>query len=460
MAATPKIDEIDVSKLISNKKYIHRLIYEEELERCPMHQDIETVCNEKRFIKETIENHKIFGFFMYQFPRDSNESDNEKEKIKKENYKSEISKIKELINEVNKDPIIDIKDALDVTGQDVAICKFCKIARSYDFGILLMTPKNVNAFLEAGMFMSLGKKVIFLNNASISSEAPFDVRPYIRVDYKNLEELEREWDLHVPKYLENLKKYYFTIKPPPKRFRVYSTINDSENIIKKIENFREERIKKIHANETPVHIHDNAKLILHFIPISSFSSVQNYDIGQLEKNCYSALKPLSSAGYTFKYNLNSIVTYSKFDNEPGAYSYLQVFKNGLIEVVDPYLLRIRNEKDKKQPLFYIQEIERRIIGLFPNFIKIFKKLKIEPPIFLYFSLVGVKDYILWIPTNIFLMDRVHPFIKDLILLPKTKIEDFSIKPAILLKPCFDSLWNAGGFQRSFSYDENGKYRQP
>lgn len=460
MVAIYEKDGVDISKLISNKKYIHRLIYEEELERCPMHQDIETMCNEKRFIKEIIENPKIFGFFMYQFPRDTNESDNEKEKIKKENYKSEISKIKELINEVNKDPIIDIKDALDVTGQDVAICKFCKIARSYDFGILLMTPKNVNAFLEAGMFMSLGKKVIFLNNASISSEAPFDVRPYIRVDYHNLEELEREWNLHIPEYFENLKGYYLTIEPIPKKPRISPTVVDSRIIIEQIENFREERIKKIKTNDTPVLIHDNAKLVLHLISTSSFISEKNYDVSQLEKKIYSALRPLSSADYRITYELDGIVSYSKFDNELRAYSYLQVFKNGIIEVVDPYLLRIRNEKEKKQPRFLIRGIEWRIIKHLPNFIKIFNELGIETPIYIYLSLVGVKNYIIWIPTNFFLMDRVHPFNKDIILLPKMKIEDFSIKPAILLKPCFDSLWNAAGLERSFSYDKNGNYIQP
>ena len=35
----------------------------------------------------------------------------------------------------------------------------------------------------------LNQEVIFLNIAFISSEAPFDVKPYIRFNYNNLEEV-------------------------------------------------------------------------------------------------------------------------------------------------------------------------------------------------------------------------------------------------------------------------------
>ena len=33
-----------------------------------------------------------------------------------------------------------------------------------------------------------------------------------------------------------------------------------------------------------------------------------------------------------------------------------------------------------------------------------------------------------------------------------------MEPDAVLKPCFDSIWNACGYPRSMNYDEEGKHR--
>lgn len=185
--------------LQANKKKIHHLIYEEKLNRCPLHEEIDTHCMKIRSIKKLIEKPKIYGFFMYKFP-----SDNDHE------YLLEIKKIKALIKILNRDPLIKIKLPSYSTDLDIKTCDFCKFARSFDFGLLLLNPANPNAFLEAGMFISLGKKVILLNNELRSKYAPFDLTPYFYIPYHNLEELEENWKRKLPKYVQNLKNFYLT----------------------------------------------------------------------------------------------------------------------------------------------------------------------------------------------------------------------------------------------------------
>ena len=57
--------------------------------------------------------------------------------------------------------------------------------------------------------------------------------------------------------------------------------NLSETITERIRNFRLDRISKIFANETPVPFYDNAKIVLHIIPIISFNPAQSYDISKM-----------------------------------------------------------------------------------------------------------------------------------------------------------------------------------
>ena len=186
--------------LISNKKKIHSLVMQGNISRCTLHEELNTKCMKISKIQATICKPKILGFLMYQFPKKS-------DRIPKD-YKEEIDTIIELINEVNKSSNFKIKTPSEATGIDVKTCDFCRIARSYDFGILLLSPPNPNAYLEAGMFLSLGKKVILLNNESRLSDAPFDLTPFFYINYQDVSELENNWNNKVIPFLQSLERTY------------------------------------------------------------------------------------------------------------------------------------------------------------------------------------------------------------------------------------------------------------
>ncbi|MFX1274228.1 MAG: Rab family GTPase [Promethearchaeota archaeon] len=183
--------------LVENKKQLRDYLYKQKFLNCPLHEELDAFCSKIDKIKQKIEEPSINGFVMYEFPNDT-----------KSEYSQEIDTIKSLIDIQNKDSLIKIDFPSEVTGLDIKTCDFCRIARSYDFGLLILNPPNVNAYLETGMFLSLGKKVILFNNEKRQKSAPFDLSPYFYIQYDNLEDLETNWYRKIPKYLENIKNYY------------------------------------------------------------------------------------------------------------------------------------------------------------------------------------------------------------------------------------------------------------
>jgi len=85
--------------------------------------------------------------------------------------------------------------------------------------------------------------------------------------------------------------------------------NLSETVTERIRNFRVDRISKIFANETPVPFYENAKIVLHLIPIISFNPGQAYDISKIASNPTS-MPPIHSGGWNWRYNLDGFLTHS------------------------------------------------------------------------------------------------------------------------------------------------------
>ncbi len=42
-------------------------------------------------------------------------------------------------------------------------------------------------------------------------------------------------------------------------------------------------------------------------------------------------------------------------------------------------------------------------------------------------------------------------------LPEVFVENYDVKAADVLKPCFDAIWNACGFRKSFNYNDEEEW---
>ena len=226
--------------------------------------------------------------------------------------------------------------------------------------------------------------------------------------------------------------------------------NLSETITERIRKFREDRLAKIIADETHAPLNDNPKIVLHIIPIISFNPAQTYDISKVASHPES-MPPIRSGGY-YRYNLDGFLTYSQ-DREGKSRSYVQLFKNGIIEAVEAFLLRPRGAR----PTIPSITFEKELIKSFADYLYTLKTLGVEPPIFIFLTLLGVKGYSMGIDTWKYDIDEVHTIDRDILQLPEVIIESYNVIPEKVLKPCFDSIWNACGFPRSFNYNDNDEW---
>jgi len=227
--------------------------------------------------------------------------------------------------------------------------------------------------------------------------------------------------------------------------------NLSETITERIRNFRRDRISNIVANETPILLPNTAKIVLHLIPIIAFSSVQNLDIDKIASHA-EQLHPITCyGGLNRRYNLDGFLTHSVY-TEDKAYSYVQLFRNGIIEAVETSLLTPRRDKRLLIPSV---AYEKRLINSLSNYLSVLKTLPVEPPIFIFLTLLGVKGYRMD-SSRIDDLDDLHAIDRDIILLQETPVENYEAAAEDILKPCFDSIWNACGFSNSWNY-KDGKW---
>lgn len=232
--------------------------------------------------------------------------------------------------------------------------------------------------------------------------------------------------------------------------------NLSETLTDRIRNFRLDRIAKIQANETPVPLHPFPKIILHLIPVNAFNPFHKIDIDKdnIASDAYRKLPLLYRSVLNSRYNLEGLLTCS--DNEKGIFSdYTQLYRNGIIEAVDAQMLAPRERNGVI--LKYISSVafEEKLIQATTRYLNLMSELAIEPPIFIFLSLLNVKDYT--IPGDIYNGFSTGPIDRDLLLLPAEIIESYGVETANILKPVFDLVWNACGEPRSLNFDENGHW---
>lgn len=226
----------------------------------------------------------------------------------------------------------------------------------------------------------------------------------------------------------------------------------SEALPERIRRFRDERIARIIAGETPVPLSPDAKAILHVLPLSSFSLDSQIDPAAIYAQ-RGFLTPLSGGG-NGRYNIDGYITIDPpGDRDPAALGYCQAYRTGAVEAVDSRLLRVRGDGKKLIPG---PAFEERFIDSTGSYLAALRELRVPTPIVVMATLSGVKGFELGVTQ---IMWDVKPIDRDHLLLPDVLVETYDCEVAQLLRPVFDALWNAGGHERCLSYGEDGVWRR-
>ncbi|XYH99460.1 helix-turn-helix domain-containing protein [Sorangium sp. So ce1128] len=228
-----------------------------------------------------------------------------------------------------------------------------------------------------------------------------------------------------------------------------------------IRRFRDERLGRIMADETPVPLlrHTSAKLVLHLVPFSSMGVDAHVDLVAWESGTPS-IRPLTSRQWSGRFNFDGYVVFSG-SNEGPQFAYTQLFRTGAIEAV----LHVGFGQEG-MPLLAPWDIERTIIDGLKQHLPLYQRHGVDLPIVVAVSFIGVKGATLPQPSRHFVRpgDR-YTIDRDVLLLPDVLIrEHIDPLPSLdlhplptWLRPAFDALWNSLGLPRSPCYEEDGRW---
>ncbi|NQT37354.1 MAG: ATP-binding protein [Planctomycetes bacterium] len=225
----------------------------------------------------------------------------------------------------------------------------------------------------------------------------------------------------------------------------------SATVFDRIKEFRNDRTRSIMSGETPLPMPDGAKLICHLIPQESFSTRLSFAPAALEP-FMRTLRPLApGGGWNYRFNMDGIVTFDAGDFCGESLGYVQVFRNAMIEIVADDIT-YTSEDDEKKTRYLRTRYEDFLLQSLPQYLKCMEDLGISPPIWCFLTLGGVKGVAI---DQRGAFGPMPPIDRETLLLPEIQITDMAGKPLDILRPLFDMIWNAAGFPRCLSFDDEG-----
>lgn len=237
-----------------------------------------------------------------------------------------------------------------------------------------------------------------------------------------------------------------------------SAFLQSGELTERIRRFRISRIADIKAGDTPATIPDPSTFIaIHIVPLTAFTTSSRISPQMLQSfkagNNNHLFRPLRASGWTPRINLDGIMVYAP-DTDGHNISYTQLCRDGKIEAVDAFTLSpSRPGASNNINMTYI---ERTTLEYSSKMIQLLSLLEIQPPFYIFLTLVGVQKRAIQTPSR-YLLDT-QPIIQKELLLPEVVIDSVSDALESKFKPIFDMVWNASGISQSPNFDEAGNLK--
>jgi hypothetical protein len=244
----------------------------------------------------------------------------------------------------------------------------------------------------------------------------------------------------------------------------------SDMLARNLEEFRLTRLSKIAASSVLGH---GAKIILHLQPLSSAQAASPIDIGRLRFDSRKLmLMPNMRTEPETRINFEGLLAYNARAANVG---YLQVFRNGSIEIVDTTI--------PSQTGLPMRTLERHLMNTTTRCLGLMNDLGIASPVILHITLLGVNTYRIEIEEDPVRFDigffnrraeenpiQERDLVLPNIMIPQDELVQYAnltvadtnddhayselfIQSGMLLRPLFDIIWNAGGFTESLYFDQ-------
>ena len=230
----------------------------------------------------------------------------------------------------------------------------------------------------------------------------------------------------------------------------------SQTLTEQIKKFKTERIAQVYENDLPLQLYKGAKIVLHLIPLEAFSPNCRIDLKSII-NAPRKLRPVYAQGWDFRINLEGVLSYF-IVRDNMSYSYVQLYRNGIFEAVESSILNVELVTAEHKKVIPSRCYEHELLRSLQEYLSLANELGVSMPIAIFLTLIGVKGWRMSSDWNIFSGIHMPTLIdREILQLPETLVEEYDTKPQDILRPIFDFIWNACGYERSANFDEAGNW---
>lgn len=234
-----------------------------------------------------------------------------------------------------------------------------------------------------------------------------------------------------------------------------SWLSRDEVVFGRLQAFHRERVETLAANPNPLSAEHKGILIVHLVPQKCVEARVRIDAAKLNEHS-GRLAPLGELGSRVRFNVDGLL---KYDHHEKCRAYCQLYRDGRIESVmsDAAYAVNPHHPEGRQALRDIicERAVRDLLRSYPTFAQ---GLGLEPPIWMFSALIDCRGVRIlanrdWSDLSEHSIDRSPAY------LPEVEIGTLDVEIDSLLRPWCDSLWQASGVERSFNFDDQGKWRQ-
>ncbi|WP_413584455.1 helix-turn-helix domain-containing protein [Bdellovibrio sp. HCB274] len=262
--------------------------------------------------------------------------------------------------------------------------------------------------------------------------------------------INKSWNSPHMVSLEGINKFY-TRNQTGKVLMDYNQIQSSfingEQLTKRSTSFCNERADLIGKGVTPIPLLGTRRLIIHILPLGAFHN-QTFSIQTL-KSDNNNLMPINAQfnnPYT-KINLDGICRY---ENHKHNYGYVQVFRSGIHEFVDGYVI----DPNANNDFTFVDAIGSAISQSLDSSFKNIERLGIFDPVVVQIQLQSVRNRKLYYSSRGSIDER-H-FDRDTVFIPNIVIEDR--KWETRMGDLMDPICQSAGYEKCHYIQADGTYK--
>jgi hypothetical protein len=230
---------------------------------------------------------------------------------------------------------------------------------------------------------------------------------------------------------------------------------EDEVLFHRMEAFHRQRVEAIASGQSLLDKRDGGILVVHLIPRSCVQGRLRFDGAKLKEHG-GLVPPLGGRGDYARFNVDGLLRYNGHEV---VRDYSQLFRDGRLEAVMPEVAFPLDRKQKDSVHCLRDSIcEEAVFNTVAGYLRFCKAIGLDVPIQMFSALIGCEG--VRICTDMSFRDiSDHAIDRSPVFLPDIEISSLDAGPKDLLRPWCDTLWQACGMERSFSFDQQGQWRE-